>query len=308
MHISGKEQSFVTKHIRNLRGGSQPILAQANDGLLYVVKFNNNLQGANLPFNESIGNELYRACGLAVPSWKPLLVTDDFLDRNPSCWIQTPEGRTRPDSGLSFGSRFLGGDGISLLEILPGNSFKRIRGHESFWLAWLIDICAGSADNRQAVFLERTDRWIDAFFVDNGHFFGGPKGELKPHFHASRYLDSRIYQSVSSQQLRNFEKIAGSIDADEIWHRTQLLPENWKTTSALDALTQCLVKLSTPSVLQCVLETMVEANQLVNGLKHSEVQLGRKPPASVLCPGVPGAVSRRHVNAVGAGFPACALG
>jgi hypothetical protein len=110
---------LATRYIRNLRGGSQPILAQASDGLLYVVKFTNNIQGANLPFNESIGTELYRACKLRVPAWKPVLVTDSFLDQNPDCWMQTPKGRLRPDSGLCFGSRFLGGDGIRLLEVLP---------------------------------------------------------------------------------------------------------------------------------------------------------------------------------------------
>src|ERR1039457_415092 len=117
------ERSFsrVTRYIRNFHGGSQPILAQASDGLQYVVKFNNNLQGPNVPFNESVGSELYRACGLAVPSWKPLLVSDTFLDQNPDCWMQTPEGRLRPASGLCFGSRFLGAEGTRLLEILPGS-------------------------------------------------------------------------------------------------------------------------------------------------------------------------------------------
>src|ERR1017187_7147776 len=125
----------VTKFFRKLRGGSQPILAQASDGLLYVVKFTNNLQGANLPFNESIGTELYRACGLSVPSWMPLLVTDSFLDQNPDCWMQTQEGRLRPDSGLCFGSRFLGGNGVKIFEVLSGSSFKRVINHMSFWLA-----------------------------------------------------------------------------------------------------------------------------------------------------------------------------
>ena len=97
MPALGSSIGLVKQYIRNLRGGSQPILARASDGLLYVVKFNNNLQGANLPFNESAGTELYRGCGLAVPSWRPLLVSDAFLDRNPDCWMHTPEGRLRPE-------------------------------------------------------------------------------------------------------------------------------------------------------------------------------------------------------------------
>jgi putative nucleotidyltransferase with HDIG domain len=158
MDVQGKDKLFVTQYIHNLRGGSQPILAQASDGLVYVVKFNNNLQGANLPFNESIANELYRACRLEVPSWKPLMLTDAFLDQNPSCWMQTPDGRLRPDSGICFGSRFLGGEGIRLLEILPGTSLKQVHNHEDFWLAWLIDSLAEHRDTDTADHVLRVAR------------------------------------------------------------------------------------------------------------------------------------------------------
>jgi hypothetical protein len=294
MPFLGKDYVCVTKHIRNLRGGSQPILAQASDGLLYVVKFSNNLQGANLPFNESIGTELYRACGLAVPSWKPILVTDAFIDRNPDCWMQTPEGRLRPDSGLCFGSRFLGGNGIRLLEILPGSSLKRVRNHESFWLAWLIDICACHADNRQAIFVQDAEGWMDAYFVDNGHFFGGPKGEQHPNFCASRYLDQRIYQCLSSQHGHNFQTIPTSIDVDQLWQRVRALPEDWKTESALGSFTECLGRLATPNLLQNVADTMKDAQRRTNEYGSFNPQTGRTPPASFLRFGVQAEAGRQN--------------
>jgi hypothetical protein len=278
--------AFITRYIRNLRGGSQPILAQASDGLFYVVKFINNLQGANLLFNEGIGSELYRACGLAVPSWKPLMVTEDFIDKTQDCWIQTPEGRLRPSSGLCFGSRFLGGDGIRLLEILPGTSLKRVRNHLDFWLAWLIDICAGHADNRQALFLEDGAGGMDAFFVDYGHFFGGPKGELHPHFMVSRYLDPRIYHGVCSQQLLDFQKVVQSLDVEQLWLWVQSLPEDWKTVSALNSFTQCLCRLSTSNLLQNIIDTMMDAQQKANESENGKRQSRRNPPESVLCPGI----------------------
>src|ERR1035437_3514301 len=101
---------FLIRFIRKLRGGSQPILAEASDGLLYVVKFINNLQGPNLLFNESAGSEIFHANALAVPSWKPIFISDSFLDHNPDSWMQTPTGLLRLVSGLCFGSQFLGGD------------------------------------------------------------------------------------------------------------------------------------------------------------------------------------------------------
>ena len=306
MSASGKDYSFVTRYIRKLRGGSQPILAQANDGLFYVIKFNNNLQSANLPFNESIGSELLQACGLAVPSWKPFLATNEFLDQNQDCWIETPAGRLRPDSGLCFGSRFLGGEATRLFEILPGNSFKRVRNLQCFWRAWLIDICAQHAANRKAIFLETVGGGLEAFFIDNGHLFGGPKGELRPHFLESRYLDPRIYQGVSSQYLLEIQKVAGSLDVDQLWRRTQALPEAWKTKSALDGFRRCLDKLSSPSLLLEILDRMSDVYQRANGFESTGIENRRKPPMGVLHPGVQAAGREPRLVANSLGHPACA--
>jgi hypothetical protein len=306
MPVFGKEIAYLTHYERNLRGGSQPILAQASDGLLYVVKFNNNLQGANLPFNESIGSELYRACGLSCPSWKPLLVTEAFLDQNRDCWMQTPVGRLRPSSGPCFGSRFLGGDGIRLLEILPGTSFKRVRNHQSFWLAWLIDICAWHADNRQAIFQEDANGGFEAFFVDHGHLFGGPNGELRRNFQASRYLDPRIYQTVPSQQLQSFQKIARCLDVDQLWQQIHTLPDDWKTASALDGFGQCLDRLSTSNLLRNIVDMMVEALRWANEREESKQRSERKLSVSVLCPGIQGAGLEHSFVENRAGYPACA--
>jgi hypothetical protein len=306
MYSLGQDFALVTRYIRNLRGGSQPILVQASDGLYYVAKFTNNLQGSNLPFNESAGCELYRACNLPVPSWKPLLVTDAFLDENPDCWMQTSDGSLRPESGLCFGSRFLGGDGLRTLEILPRSSFMRVRNHEKFWLAWFIDICAGHADNRQAIFLEDAQGWLNAFFIDHGHLFGGPKGGQKRHFFASRYLDSRIYQSVCSEYLLTFLKVAASLYVDQLWQKIESLPEDWKTTSALDGFTQCLNRLSNPCLMKSVLETMIAADNRNNEPDHNEYRTDRKPPMAILCPGIQAAGLEQHNGAQYVRYPACA--
>jgi hypothetical protein len=143
--------------------------------------------------------------------------------------MQTPEGCLRPESGLCFGSRFLGEDGKRLLEILPGSSFHPIHNHKIFWLSWMIDICAQHADTRQAIFQEDAEGLLNTFFVDHGHLFGGPKGKEKPPFEASRYLDWRIYQSISSPYLLNIQKIAQSLDVDRLWQRIRILPQAWKS-------------------------------------------------------------------------------
>ena len=300
-----KSAVVVTRHIQKLRGGSQPILVEASDGLLYVVKFANNPQGANLLFNESVGNELFRACKLSVPAWKPLQIDNSFLDRNPSCWMETGDGMRRPEAGLCFGSRFLGDERGRLLEILPGSSFMRVRNHRSFWMAWMVDICAGHTDNRQALFQQDPKGQLNAYYVDNGHMFGGPKGEQRLHFQASRYLDARIYQSVSSDHLLNFRKIARCMDVDRLWASVQELPDHWKTVSALEAFTQCLGRLSTPALLQNILDTMVDAQRQAYGWEQSKRKVGREHSA-VLRPGVQAAGLGQNHAEFGSRHYACA--
>jgi hypothetical protein len=302
MPTSRKDFAFVTHFIRNMRGGSQPILAEASDGLQYVVKFANNLQGPNLLFNESAGSELFQSCGVPVPKWKPLRVSDSFLDKNPGCWIQTLEGRLRPTSGLCFGSRFLGGNGKRILEILPGSSFRRVRNQTSFWLVWLIDVCAEHANNRQAIFEEDAESWLDAVFVDHGHLFGGPKAELKRNLCASRYLDSRIYPGLSSKALEDFEKVFRALDADRLWQRLEVIPDEWVEVSALRKFETCLQRLSMPLYRQSLLRTLIGSLERRAATETEFRGLDRKPPARVLRPGI----SRSGFGNGLADHPACA--
>ncbi|MDR3727303.1 MAG: hypothetical protein P4K86_09705 [Terracidiphilus sp.] len=261
-------------------------MAETSDGQLYVVKFVNNPQGANLAFNECMGSELYSAFGLSGPAWTPLLVTDSFLDKNPASWMQTPDGPLRPASGLCFGSRFLGGNDTRLLEILPGTSFKRVINHKTFWLAWLIDICARHADNRQAVFLQQGSGELQAFFIDHGHLFGGPKGGKQPHFIASRYIDPRVYQNVSSPYLVNLKEGTRGLDVDRLWKRIQELPCEWATVSAAENFAQCLDRLSNRNLVQNIVDTMVDAQQRTDELECSKSRYGLPLADEVLRPRV----------------------
>jgi hypothetical protein len=288
----GKELVFLTHYIRNLRGGSQPVLAKASDGHTYVVKFANNLQGPNVLFNESAGSELYRAFGLPVPEWRPVTGSEDFLDKNPNCWMQTPEGRLRPASGLCFGSRFLGEKGNRLLEILPRTSFERVNITASFWLAWLIDVCAEHVDHRQALFAEDANGRLHAYFADFGHSFGGTKADLKKNFRASRYLDSRIYAEVSSETLLSFERVVEALDADRLWERIRAIPPEWKQDSAIDGFERCLQKLSMPLYVQSLLSTLVGSLERRAETKPGNPGSGRKPLREVLRRGVQAAKFR----------------
>lgn len=289
MSALDRKHAFVTRFIRKLRGGSQPILVEASDGIKYVLKFSNNPQGRNVLFNEAMGTELYRAAGLPVPVWKPLIVTEEFLDQSRQCWMETAEGSLKPRPGMCFGSPYLNRDGVRLWEILPGSSFSRVVNNSDFYLAWLLDTCARHSDNRQALFEERVDG-IRATFVDHGHMFSGPNGESrKPHFRASAYLDNRIYEGTLQGYWRDIAKVVLKIDVDDLWIRAEQLPKEWLTDSALHNFAACLCVVTNRSAVDTIAEliagSLVEKDQ--REFRGQERQGGF--PQWLLCAGVQGA-------------------
>lgn len=273
------------------------MLARASDGLLYVVKFANNLQGTNLLFNEGMGTELYAAFGLPVPHWKPLEVTNSFIAQNCACWMETPTGFLRPTPGLCFGSRFLGDEGMRLFEILPGSYFSRVENAADFWLAWLLDIAAEHADHRQAIFREERNGWLGAVFIDHGHMFGGPKAEHHGPFGTSRYLDLRIYPHITEPLMVKLSKTRGRLDADGLWRRMQALPDDWKTDSALQSFATCLDRLASARFVESVLDTMAESHGFQAGYGESDLHCGQRPRAPILRAPIPAAGQERNTAA-----------
>lgn len=246
--------AYVTSFIRKLRGGSQPILVEASDGFRYVLKFTNNPQGPNVSFNEAMGTELYRCAGLSVPKWEAIEVTEEFLNRNPRCWIETAKGMLKPHPGVTFGTRYLGRTGSRLWEILPRSSFSRISNKKDFYLAWLLDICARHTDNRQAVFEEKPDG-IQAIFIDHGHMFSGPHGEVtRPHYCTSAFLDTRVYEGRQNEGQIDVARIVLNIDVDELWMRTEQLPNEWLTDRAVRNFSDCLRIISDTKAVQMIAE------------------------------------------------------
>ena len=249
----------VERFVRKLRGGSQPVLVEASDGLLYVLKFRNNLQGANLAFNESIGAQIYKAFALPVPTWKPLVLSTDFVDQTPGCWMETMDGRLRPEPGICFASRFLGQRGARLLEILPGTSFRHVVNRNCFWLAWVVDICCEHTDNRQALFVDGPEGRLHTWFIDMGHLFGGAGGEPQTrHFARSRYLEPRVYAKIGSEEMAGFYRMMRSLDVDGLWRASRILPRDWVSATAMRMFFSSLDTLANADLCYEILQVLVD--------------------------------------------------
>ena len=287
MSVNGEEPAVVTQFIRKVRGGSQAFLANANDGKVYVVKFRNNLQGPNLLFNECMGSELYRTAGLSVPNWRRLVLTDQFIENNPACWAQAPSGFVRPQAGLCFGSRFIGGQYTRLFEILPGNSILRIRNRTDFWLAWLLDVCANHADNRQAIFRQDGDGSYQAVFIDHGHMFCSPNGNLRPLLVTSRYyLDPRVYPNVCSEMIIELRKKAARLNCERLWRLVLSIPDEWLTKSAISNFAECLQTLSDSRSIEKVIEVITRSHDPHLEIRRDDSTLGRHLGDTILRPGI----------------------
>jgi hypothetical protein len=276
----------VTQYIRRLRGGSRAALVRASDGLLYILKSSISAQGPNLPFNECVGTEIYRACGLLAPPWRKLLVTDSFIEHNRGFWADGGDGANRPIPGLWFGS-FVVGQGLTKFqEILDGRSYKRIRDRNSFWLAWLIDICAEHDDHRQCVFKQTAAGEFDAFFIDHGSLFGGGFGDQEPKPVKSRYLDARIYPEVRGGDCPFDLKTLRDFNVDKLWAYVQVLPEEWRTESGSRSLARCLNRFADPALLNELFTSILDMIMLRNRDIEDEGQRRWRLQFAVLHPGV----------------------
>lgn len=267
MHGLYRSHLQVRRLIRKLRGGSQPILVEGADGREYVLKFMNNPQGTNLPFNESIGTELFRACRLPVPSWKPIVLTRDFVDKTPECWMETAGGRVRPEPGICFGSLFLGGSNIRLLELLPGSFFAHVQCRSNFWLAWILDVCCQHADHRQALFVEDSKRRLWPWFIDMGHMFNGPTGELKlSDTIRCRYSDPRVYTRIKPEGISKILGTIQKLDVDALWRVAKALPEDWISRNALLTFSEALNMLAkVDAVQECLCLRVFQNSQISEG-------------------------------------------
>ena len=269
--------------LRRLRGGSQPLLVEASDGHLYVIKMLGNPQGPNILFNEALGTEIFRSAGLLVPEWRAVVLSDDFIDGHREIWFETENGPCRQSAGCCFGSRLLGSGVHSLLEILPRGSFARIRNRRDLWMAWVLDVLCEHTDNRQAIFIEDETRYLDAYFIDHGNLFGGAHGTMTPIIQGCRYLDPRVYDDVKRGCARQIFEAIRCIDTNTLLAVAADLPASWTTETAMGRLRRFCERIGHPALLRDTIRLILGAGKPVQSIsgKDAETGWGVRPTLAV---------------------------
>jgi hypothetical protein len=86
-----------------MRGGCQASLVHASNGRRYILKMSGNLQGDHTLFNEAFGSESAAILSFPVPPWRPLHISDSFLEQNQGMWFERSSGaaRIRPKAGFT---------------------------------------------------------------------------------------------------------------------------------------------------------------------------------------------------------------
>ena len=188
------EVVHAVQFVRKMRGGSQPALIRCNDGKLYVVKFFNNPQGSNVLANEVLGNELLSALNLPSPRWKIVFISGSFLKANAGMFFETRSGYSAIESGLHFGSEFLGDEKTKhVYEWLPNAFCSRVRNSKDFLGIRIFDLWTNHCDHRQSLYSTGDgNASFRAVFIDNGHLFGGPEWARKSRQGESLSLDKRF--------------------------------------------------------------------------------------------------------------------
>ena len=270
--MTAREKAIPTlsQRLSSLRGSSHPILARADDGCIYVVKSANNPHGSNILFNECAGNALYRALGLPTPRWTPVFAPTKFFhleSQSLACSAQS-------SNELCFASHYLG-EQYRIYEILSSSLLAQVQNRESFWTAWIVDVCAKHTDNRQTIFVKMPTGY-KAIFVDNGDMFGGPNGTSEPHLAASQYLDDRIYCSLAESRMQNILNKIRRINLEKIWGNVLTLSAAWQSTSGLAQFSQTLDRLGDSAFIRNVMDDI----QCIHEGHYALINV-KKPPQSI---------------------------
>lgn len=221
----------ANKYIRKMKGGSQSILVEANDGKYYVVKMTGNPQGANTLANELLGSLVGKSVGLPVAEGKGIYLSDGFIDSCPDLWFEFPSGKCRPDKGLHFASLFVGQPSGPKRpsEYISPSKIGMISNRDAFLGMYILDIWANHQDNRQAVFHRRQlDETQEVFFIDHGHMFGGTQWNFQERpgiaFHRERAVYSDLWQDEHiASWISHFQAVV----PDVLSWSTCIAPSRW---------------------------------------------------------------------------------
>ena len=221
---------LAVQQIRRMRGGAQGQLMLGADGLIYIVKFQNNPQHIRVLANEFLASRLAAAAGLTVPQCELVEVSSWLVENTPELEMDLGRTRARCQPGLQFGSRFAGGTMPGqVVDYLPEEKLAEVKNLDEFAGILAMDKWTGNANGRQAVFARRQrERRYKAIFIDFGYCFHAGEWRFEDAPLRGVYHRNEVYRDVAGWE--SFEPWLTRLEtmpAETVWAAANEVPPEW---------------------------------------------------------------------------------
>jgi len=231
-----------------MRGGAQSHLMRCEDESYYVVKFQNNPQGARVLVNELLGTRLAARMGLPTPVAAVVEVREDLIENTEDLVMQLGRGRTRCREGLQFGSRYPGPPAqTAVYDFLPDEQLREVTNLANFRGMLVFDKWTCNTNGRQAIFSRaRGESQYRAQMIDQGFCFNACEWNFPDAPLRGLYARHRVYEFARG--LESFEPWLDRIETkmteavfDEIYKE---IPGEWYEfqTDALERMLEHLLR------------------------------------------------------------------
>jgi hypothetical protein len=238
---------LAVEQVRRMRGGTQSHLMRCSDGEYYVVKFQNNPQGARILANEMLGSALASRLGLPTPEIAIVDVRNRLIELTEDLVVQFGRGRYPCSPGLCFGSRYpskgnpLGGRTmLEVWDFLPRDHMSRVTNLVDFAGMLVFDKWTCNTDGRQVVFVRVTPQNFNVVMIDNGFCFNAAEWNFPDAPLRALYPLPYTYEAVLG--IHTFEPwlqlLETKIDKQWLAEVAEEIPREWyaQATNTLAAL------------------------------------------------------------------------
>jgi hypothetical protein len=230
---------LAIEHVRRMRGGSQAHLMRCDDGSYYVVKFQNNPQGATRTLvNEMFGTRLAARMGICVPEVDLIDVREALVRNTADLRVQLGIGHVPCSAGIQFGSKFPGNPSkVKVYDLGWFEYIDQIENIQDFFGVLVFDKWTGNFDNRQAILISKHNakphnsprRVFKAMMIDQGFCFGGNAWDFPDGPRLSLCARREVYKSVRG--IEDFEPwlrwLENDLSLDILYQDAEKVPVEW---------------------------------------------------------------------------------
>jgi hypothetical protein len=223
--------TVAVEQVRRMRGGAQSHLMRCSDGWYYVVKFQNNPQGARILANELLGTRLAARLGLPVPEVGLVQVGKELIANTEDLVMQVGRGRAPCTAGVQFGSMYPGRspDETVVFDFLPEEQLRAVANLGDFCGMLVFDKWTCNTNGRQAIFFrEKSSGSYRAQMIDQGFCFNAGEWNFPDAPLRGIYARHRVYEGVRG--IESFEKWLARVEAirdEEVGEIADEIPPEW---------------------------------------------------------------------------------